>query len=115
MATAAKIRDMAATRLGILGEGETLPSYESDDLDQAYTEVHAQLSALNIVVWDFDEEIPDEYAGPVTDLVAAARINDYGIPNDRYQRIISSAAAAFGNIKELKGGDAYITPTPDYF
>jgi len=115
MATTAKIRDMAATRLGILGEGETLPSYESNDLDQAYVEVHAQLSALNIVVWDFDASVPDEYVGPVTDLVAFARINDYGIPNDRYTRITNNAGAALGNIKELKGGDTYITPTPDYF
>ena len=106
---------MAATRLGILGEGETLPSYESDDLDQSYIEVHAQLDALNIVVWDFDEDIPDEYVNPVTDLVAFGRINDYGIPNDRYQRVAQSAAVALGAIKELKGGDVYVTPTPDYF
>ncbi len=115
MATAATVRDMAATRLGILGEGETLPSYETADIDQSYVEVHAKLSALNIVVWDFDEDVPDEYVDDVVNLVSFGRINDYGIPNDRYQRIAASAGLALGNIKELKGGDTYIAPTPDYF
>jgi len=115
MTTAAKIRDMAATRLGILGEGETLPSYETADLDQAYAEVYAQLYALNIAVWDEDDDIPDEYAGAVTDLVANARVNDYGIPNDRYSRITNAAGVALGNLKELISSNTYVTPTPDYF
>ena len=46
MATAAQIRDRAATRLGILGEGETLPSYETADMDASYVEIYAQLVAL---------------------------------------------------------------------
>jgi len=119
MATAATIRDMAATRLGILGEGEILPSYETADMDQSYVEVHAKLSSLNIVVWDFDEDIPDEYVDDVVNLTAFGRINDYGIPNDRYSRLMTVVGirgeGAYGNIKELKGGDTYVTPTPDYF
>lgn len=115
MATAAQIRDMAATRLGILGEGETLPSYESADLTQAYAEVHAQLDARNMAVWDYADDVPDEYAGHVADLVANARVNDYGIPNDRYSRVVSSASTALLDIKELQASNSYVTPTPDYF
>ena len=115
MATAAKIRDMAATRLGILGEGETLPSYESDDLTQAYAEVHAQLSAVNLAVWEINDVVPDEYVGAVVDLIAHARINDYGIPNDRYQRISLAAKIAPGNLRELQASNTYVTPTPNYF
>lgn len=115
MATLAQIREGAATRLGILGEGETLPSYEAADLNQAYAEVYAQLDARNVAVWDEDEAIPNEYAGHVIDLVAFARVNDYGIPNDRYSRISASAKAALLEIKELQASNAYKTPTPDYF
>ncbi|MBT8439718.1 MAG: hypothetical protein KJO91_08325, partial [Gammaproteobacteria bacterium] len=61
MATAADIRNKAATRLGIYGEGETLPSYESNDLDEAYTETYARLAAKSLALWDIDEEVPDEY------------------------------------------------------
>ena len=115
MATSAEIRDMAATRLGILSEGNALQSNHSSDLDQAYVEVYAQLAAKNLTVWDSDEDIPDEYAGHVVDLVAMARVNDYGIPNDRYSRILNSASVALREIKELQTSDAFDTPTPDYF
>lgn len=115
MATAAKIREMTATRLGILGEGETLRSYETADLNQAYAEVHAQLDAKNMAVWEVTEDVPDEYVGHVVDLMAYARINDYGIPNDRYSRISASASKALLEIKELQASNTYKTPTPDYF
>ena len=115
MATAAKIREMAATRLGILGEGETLPSYESADLDQAYAEVYAELEIRDMATWDSDEDIPDAFAHYVTTLVAAARVDDYGISNDRYQRIMAAASRAIPQILELQTNNVYSTPTPDYY
>ena len=115
MATPAQIRDRAATRLGILGEGEVLPSYESADLTAAYAEVYAKLDTIGLAVWEYTENIPDEYAGHVVDLVAEARINDYGIPNDRYSRISASAKTAILGIKEQQASNSYVTPTPDYF
>lgn len=115
MATIAQMVDRAATRLGILAEGLTLPSYESDDLTQAYTETYAQLGAKNLTVWDFDEPIPDEYVQHVVSLMAISRANDYSIPNDRYQRIIADASIAVPEIRELQASDAYKTPTPLYY
>ena len=115
MATAVQIRELAATRLGILGEGETLPSFEANDLDEAYKEVHAQLLFKQIVTWDFDEPVPDEYTGHIVDLVAFARVNDYAVPNDRYTRILSSERRALLEIKELNASPVYKTPTPDYY
>lgn len=119
MATAAEIRNMAALRLGATGEGETLESPLTNDFDQSYKETYGKLAALNIAVWDFDEEIPDEYVYDVVNLTALWRISDYRIPDNRAKRIIAmtgiNGELAYGNIKELKGGDTYITPTPDYF
>jgi hypothetical protein len=115
MATPAQIRNRAATMLGILGEGETLPSYESNDMTESYSEVYAQLSAKNMAVWDLADDVPAEYAPHVVSLVAAGRMDDYSIPNDKYSRIAATASQAYLEIKELQSEDTYVTPTPDYF
>lgn len=115
MATAAELRDRAATMLGILGEGETLPSYEAADLTQSYAEVYAALDVKGHVTWDYDEDIPDEYVPHVAALVARGRVDDYGVPNDRYTRIVNAARLAPFEIKELNGSDATVTAAPDYY
>lgn len=115
MATAAQIRDRAATRLGILGEGETLPSYESADLDDSYTEIYAQLGALSLAVWDFDDEVPDEYVSPVVTMVAFNRIDDYSVSNDRYSRLGAANQQAIPMIRELQTDDVYTQDQPEYF
>jgi hypothetical protein len=115
MATLAEVKNLAVTRLGILGEGETLPSYESADMSLAYAEVHAQLTIKDIATWDTDEDIPDEYAGYVADLMAGARLDDYGVPNDRYQRLMAAKSRAIPEILELQTNNSYETPEADYF
>lgn len=115
MATASQIRDRSATRLGILGEGETLPSYETADLNQSYSEVYAQLSALNLAVWDFDEDVPDEYASHVITLVAYGRINDYPTPDSRYARLAADVGKAIPAIRELQTNNVITQDQPDYF
>ena len=44
--TPAQIRDEAAKKLNIFGEGQTLRGEHSDDLDNAYLQVHAELQRL---------------------------------------------------------------------
>ncbi len=115
MATAAEIRNQAATRLGELGEGQVLAPRVSEDLDKAYVQVFAQLGAKNMLVWDFDEEVPNEYVVHVVALVAFSRANDYSISNDRYQRLALDQSIAIPEIRELLTSDTYVTPQPDYF
>lgn len=115
MATAAEIRNKAAKKLGVLATGQTLESEIADDLDEAYDEVYAALDAKNLVTWDYDEEIPDEYIGPVVALVAFARADEYGIPNDRYQRIAGDMSRALNEIRELQESNAYTTPKAVYY
>jgi len=115
MATKAQIRDRAATMLGILGEGQTLPSYESNDMTESYEEVYAQLSRKKSLSWGPDEDVPPEYVSSVVVLVAYNRAFDYPIPEERFKRINFLWSNALLEIKELIGNNAYSTPTADYF
>ena len=87
MATIARIKEDAATILGILGEGETLPSYESNDMENAYDEVYAMLQQLGLSTWGIGGVIPTQYAGPVASLVADQRASNYQLPPEKYARI----------------------------
>ena len=102
MATATQIRETAAENLGILGEGETLPSYESADLDQAYTEVYKELQGLNLTTWDESADVPDQYARSMAMLVAESRCVKYQIPDNRYQRIKIEAIEAMAMVRKLQ-------------
>ena len=101
MATATQIRETAAENLGILGEGETLPSYETADLDQAYTEVYKELQGLNLTTWAETANVPDQYARSVAMLVAEARAVKYQIPDNRYQRILLEGSGPNGDGKAM--------------
>ena len=87
MATIARIKEDAATILGILGEGETLPSYESNDVGNGYLEVYYQLQQLGLTTWGVQDNIPTQYAGPVAKLVADQRAINYQLPPEKYIRI----------------------------
>jgi len=102
MATAQQIRQTAAENLGILGEGETMPSYETADLNQAYVEVYAELEALDLAAWDYANNVPDRFAHSVSMLVAESRAVKYQVPNDRYERIKLEAQAAMNKIRKLQ-------------
>ena len=108
MATATQIRETAAENLGILGEGETLPSYETADLDQAYTEVFKELQTLNLTTWAESANVPDQYAASVAMLVADQRAVKYQVPDNRYIRIKTEGwgsdmnGAAINKIRRLQ-------------
>jgi hypothetical protein len=87
VATIARITEDAATILGILGEGETLPSYESNDMTNGYNEVYFQLQLLGLTTWSFTDAIPTAYAGPVAALVADQRAINYQLPQEKYARV----------------------------
>ena len=102
MATSAQIRQTAAENLGIRGEGETMPSYEVADFDQAITEVYGMLRQLNLVTWASTAAIPDEYAHSFSMMVASARALKYQIPEERYKRIQYEADKAIVRIRLLQ-------------
>ena len=102
MATAQQIRETAAENLGILGEGETLPSYETADLDQAYIEVYSELEAFDLAAWDFADDVPDRYSSSVSALVAATRATKYQVPTDRFERLMFEEQKAIRMIRKLQ-------------
>ena len=101
--TRTELRTQAAEILGILAEGETLPSYEAQDLTKAYTEVYAVLQAKNLAPWDI-ATIPDQYANAVATLVAEQRVVKYGIPVERFQQVKLAAQEAMATLRELQAG-----------
>lgn len=123
MATAEEIRNKAAKKLGIFGTGQTIRSEIAEDVDNAYSEVYAQLDTLNLTTWDEDESVPSEFVKPVVDLVAYARVDEYSVSDSRYTRIrrdalgdkLTGDPSARQVIKELQASNVYSTPKPDYY
>lgn len=115
MATVAQIVDKALDRLGVLGTGQTSQSEDVERLTAAYNEVYAALSAKNLTTWDIDEQVPDEYVNPVVSMVAFARVDDYSVPDAKYQRITIANSAAIPEIRELQADNVYETQPTEYF
>ncbi len=112
MPTVAEIRDKAARKLGVLAFGQTLSNRYSADLTAAYSEVYAELRELNLVNWTLTGTIPDEVVEPVVALVARARVDEYGVSNDRYQRILNSAQNAETSLRRVIH-DPYFSSSED--
>jgi len=112
---ATEIRERALKELGVTATAQTTQAEISTDLDQAYVEIYGMLEALTLTTWDFDEEVPDEMILPVVYMVAAARVNAYSIPNDRYNRIRADAQASIGLIREMQASNVYRPPEATYY
>lgn len=115
MATQAQIRTTAAENLGILGEGETLPSYETGDLNQAITETYNELRRMNLVTWASTDNVPDEFARSFAMMVAESRAVKYQVPTERYQRIKGEAMEATMRFRALQAKQKIIQTPIEYF
>lgn len=100
--TIAQIVNGAARRLGIFGEGQTLRSEHYADLTDAYGEVYAMLEGRQIPTWSSTASIPDQYAGPVTDLVAYQRLGEYSPPPNRLAMIAAGKIEAWREIRAIQ-------------
>ena len=61
--TLAELINLAATKLGVLGDGETLDAASSSHISNALTRAWAALDTYNLQVWALSST-PDEYADP---------------------------------------------------
>ena len=107
MATAAQIRNKAASKLGIKAIGQTLENAVSSDLDEAYDEVYARLRDEDLVSWHSTAEVPDEVVSPVVDLVAFARADEYKVNGEKYQRLMLAASQAEVRIRRSLQDDYF--------
>ena len=109
------IRERALKKLGVTAVGQTSRAEFVKDIDQAYLEIYSMLESLNIVTWDFDDDVPNEIASPVVWLVADSRKDEYNLPDGKYSRITASAAQAVPKIREMLATDFYDVPEAEYF
>lgn len=106
MATLAEIRQRTAKRLGRLGVGMTLSSADNSHLTSAYSELHAEWTELGIAVWASSADVPNKFSEPVIRALAARVADDFGVSNDRYQRIVSQGGQAAENmLRRLIAGE----------
>lgn len=99
--TPEEIRDEAAKKLNIFGEGQTLRAEHSDDLDTAYLQVHSELQHDGIAYWNSTDDIPTRFEDPVISLVAAKRATRYNLRGEAYQQILLEKAEAWRTIWKL--------------
>ena len=82
-----RIRDSAAEKMNIMGEGQTLRAERSADLDKAYLSLHAELQHDGYIYWANTADVPLRYENSIISLVAAARATKFGVGGDRLQMI----------------------------
>lgn len=106
--TATEVRNRALRKLGVLGLGETPDSTMAADMDQVYAEVYARLEEEHLTTWASDADIPDLMAGPVADLCALERVDEYPTSQLRYEKIARVAGEngknALAKIRARKNG-----------
>ena len=99
--TPAQIRNEVAKKMNIFGEGQTLRPEHSDDLDNAYLQVHAELQHDGLLAFGSTEDIPVRYENSIISIVAATRGAKYNVPAERYQQLLLESIAGFRTIWKL--------------
>ena len=105
MATKAQVRNKALKKLQVLEEGESPTNEVISDVEEVYDELHRYLLNRGAVFWDSDEEIPDECVRPMVVMLAAEMADDFGVNEQRYQRLQVEAYGIGG--KENGSGGAF--------
>lgn len=105
MATAAEIRDRAASDLGMLMIGQSLQAQDATRITSGYTEVYAALKKEGLATWASTAAVPDELVPYVVALVADNCLNTYGVSTERYNRIKLIVASALREIRKLVAPD----------
>ena len=102
MATVEAVQTRALRRLGVLARGQTARSEDMAEMAAAYAEVYAVLDSKNLAVWgDVDDDVPNEYSRYIAAMVAWARVDEFSVPTERYQRLQIANAAALPALRDL--------------
>jgi len=101
VATKADVRDRTAELLAVkrIG-GQTLQHEHVARINSAYDEVYDALKEDGLAVWASAGAIPDRVVPHLVALMAWNVIDDYGVSNERYSRIVSRASVAMSEIKK---------------
>jgi hypothetical protein len=119
VATKAQIRDKVLRKLKILRFGQAAFVEDATIVEDAYDELHAQLSEDNVITWGSTDDIPDEAVASIVKIVAY-EVGDVflGATEEvRYNRLRAEAygldgnSGAFGVLKSLASIDYVPTQT----
>lgn len=113
MPTKAEIRDRVLKKLGVLARGQTANAGDASHVEQAYDELHAELTERSLAVWAITADVPDKLAQSMVDMLAFRVCNDYSVSNDRYARLQADAVKAEGNMFAMTKGEFVYKPV-DY-
>lgn len=111
MPTKTEIRNRVAARLGLVEVGGTPSTAQETALDEAYDEVYAQLEVLYLTTWASDEDVPDEVAIPLVDLIAYWKVDDFPRSPERSAAIRAKAGPEGKN--SITAIRRMVTETPD--
>lgn len=113
MATKNQVKARALRVLGVIGAGVAPTGPQDSDMNESYSEVYSELEELNLVEWAEESDIPERFVDVIVNLMASKRVDEYGVSNDRYQRIVSKASQAETKLRRLIA-DNYIHSTTSF-
>lgn len=113
MPTKAEIRNRVLKKLGVLARGQTANAGDASHVEQAYDELHAELTERSLAVWAITADVPDKLAQSMVDMLAFRVCNDYSVSNDRYARLQADAVKAEGMMYAMTKGEFVYKPV-DY-
>lgn len=110
MATKAETRDRAATLLGRLKIGQALQHQDKVRIEAAYDEVYEDLKDEGLAIWATTASVPAAVVPHVAALMAWNCLDDYGVSDSRYQRILNKV----GRRGETAKSEIRRLVTPEY-
>lgn len=81
----------------------------------AYTEVYLQLQEQSIAYWGQTADVPNEVANEVAALMAWSRVNDHGVSDKRYQRLLIEMRSAEPMIRKMSVRNYRSASEPENF
>lgn len=114
-ATAAQIRDRAATILGVLRLNQTLQAQDATRISSGYLEVYEQLKKDGRATWAYSGSVPSDMTPHVAYLIAENCLDTYGVSDKRYARIVRGAERARREIDKFSTEDYVSQDQADNF
>ena len=100
--TPTDIKNGAARKLNILGEGQALRAERSSILDDGYNSMHDEFEHDGKVFWSkTSESIPDAYGEHLMNILAYRKATDFSIPLERVQILAQIALESHRRINKL--------------
>ncbi len=98
----ATVYNRCLRRLNVLGRLQTANSEDTADMVKAYLEVYDFLDRKNLVSWDVDDEVPNEFVNQIIALMAKNRLDDYSVGEPRRSQIRADAASGLLDVSGIQ-------------